>query len=220
MNTARKILLMTGANWGNYVRNLAPTFWYRLNETSGSTAINYGSTASADGAVSGATIGQTGIIAPAPNAYLFDGVNDRVFVASASQAYPATLAILMQVVAAPSSNYDMIYTPFVLMQVRSSRQLRFTSNGINFLGMPAASALTLGVWYLISASFTDSTVSIYINGASVVSTTWTSPATLDSAIGIGGYTSYVNSLVDETIIFNRVLTAAEHLKLAQLAGLA
>ena len=79
----RNIMLMGKQNMSTYISSLAPLVYWKLNETSGTAALNYGTLATANGLYVEAVVAQT----PAPGggfAPLFDGTNDRCNVYTAA----------------------------------------------------------------------------------------------------------------------------------------
>lgn len=185
-----------------------------------------------DGTSTGVTLGQRG---QAGKAYSFDGSNDKVIVAddnlldltgtfSVGCLINPTIASLDAIVSKGLFDVNRNYTLVLLANGTIEFGVGDTSTAFN---VGSNTALTGGAWNYILATYDDSinTVKLYIDGAldktdATVSVSATANNT-DLGIGAeGNGASPLQGLLQHITIFDKVLTAGQALKLAQIAGVA
>lgn len=243
MQTAHKLLLLLsggGLSYASYIASLAPVLWLRLRETSGTNAANSGSLgAAADGTwTPGAgAVGQTGQLG-ANEAYDFDGAASDILIPDATainNVAVVTYATLFKADGAGENNIGMFYSS-------STRQFRinsssfpvrmFISGTANANSVTNNSFISTGAYHWIFATFDntgDRKVRLYkgISGA-VTEATYTTQDAMTGPI-VNTATHHVGNnaaangtfdgLIDESLIFDRVLTTAEMLQITTLSGL-
>lgn len=171
------------------------------------------------GAISGATWVTSGKVG---GALSFDGANDMVSVADSASldltagmtleawVYPTALADWHTVVM-KETNGELVYALYASENVSiPSVYVRIGNSSRRLAG---TSALPLNTWTHLAATYTGSTLRLYVNGTQVASQARTgSIATSNQPVRIGGnavWGEYFNGSIDEVRIYNRALTVAE-----------
>lgn len=173
-------------------------------------------------------------------AYKFDGKNDYVTVpdtASLSGLTRVTLSVWFKPNKSPVSGNGGIYyestttsgyTGFAIFHMgpgadvgEAAACLRTTAAGSSYC-VYSGTPLTNGQWYHLVSTYNSTHILFYVNGT-YLGATATDGGDISSgnpadAIGIGAYTysvtpSYINGTIDEVMIFNRSLSAAQILAL-------
>ncbi|VVB66897.1 Concanavalin A-like lectin/glucanases superfamily protein [Candidatus Norongarragalina meridionalis] len=112
-----------------------------------------------------------------------------------------------------NSNADAAYS----FEVRAGRRLmmRLEKNNTNgyFVQLNGNIAITLDTWAHVAATWNSTTVTLYVNGAQDTSATYSFiPQNSSGALFIGSRiatTDFLNGRLDELLIYNRTLSAAE-----------
>lgn len=197
-----------------------------------------------NGATTGATVGQTTGLAAVPRAYLFDGVNDQVVVYSAefNSLFNPTSGTLLVPFRIPTSG---IYTDGAIRQLAVlaspslvqgmiirkdsvNNQLNFFVTGTTATRTVNAAPITATGWQLAGLSFDGSGMLAYLNGLQI-GTTQATPGTLNqnlSAVNtLFGDVATVpaqpwSGLIASPVYLRGLISPAEHLRFAQLLGVA
>lgn len=239
MRTAVKVTVLGGADiYRNYVRSLHPALWYRLNETSGTAAINYGSLgATYNGTYTACTLAQAGQIGPA-SAVLFDGTTSLITV-TLNAGYADVAAYTVAMLVKPSSAGEASSGTFYRFG-NSTNRLRF-SGSVNVLdgaeigGTNATATTTAGIpttsWSWVFRTYENVTErKIHVlKGASGAVTEYSYSA---QAAMTGTKTDKSGNLIignevlasatfaglyDEFLWFNGILTTAQMLQITKLS---
>jgi Concanavalin A-like lectin/glucanases superfamily/Domain of unknown function (DUF1929)/Bacterial Ig domain/Kelch motif len=195
---------------------------YGFNETSGTTVsdvsgnnnngtLGSGVTRTTQGKFGGALVFNGSSMATIPDAASLDlttGMTLEAWVFPTVNANNWSTAIMKE------QPGDLVYTlyagspgnqPAVVFNTSTS-----SSSQQGFVG---PSALPLNTWSHLAATYSGSTLSLYVNGALVASQAFTgSIITSTSALRIGGngvWNEYFTGRIDEVRIYNRALTLAE-----------
>ncbi len=238
--TANEVLLQYAAGEGglagvDYLGDLNPEGWWRMNETNGNTAINSGSLGSAlNFPYAGTyTLGVNGIRPPTENGFetnnravRFNGSSGRVessaFVAAVSTSVFSVSAWAKltggsgERVVVSSRDYG---TPRGYVLAASSSRWRFyiadLISGANAFRILEGPTLASNTWVHLLGSFDGTTARFYVNGALVASTNLTQfqPNVGNKfRIGYGSYkgsAGYFPGEVDEVAYFQRALSGGE-----------
>ncbi|HEY0549473.1 MAG TPA: lamin tail domain-containing protein [Verrucomicrobiae bacterium] len=213
------------ADYGLAVAPTAPVLYYRLNESSGTTAANIGSGAGMNGTYNAATLGTAGPRPPAWNGFeannnapTFNGTSS--FVSGPSQLLSGrssfTMAGWVNFAAAPGARAGLFGQNDVIeFGFSAAGNLQcFTAGGgtLNVAYNPP-----LNTWVHILVVGDGATLRIFINGvqAGSVSAATASygSAAFNFNIGGGGVFdatgNFHNGLIDEVVVYHRALTVPE-----------
>lgn len=232
-------------SYAAYVAQLEPLLWYPMNEPSGTTVINYGSLGSGNGTFTpgAGAVNQVGKLG-AGEAYDFDGADSRIAgptTTSINNLTAFTYVLLVKADSAGEANAGYLWADTggnrIFNISAGTGPVRFTltvwgSGNFSQVTQDVASAVPLATWVLLFCTFDnagDRTPSIFVgrNGAVAESTYSTeialavALANASGALNVGNISSSIRTwdgLIDEFIIFNRVLTAQEMLALTVAAG--
>ncbi len=206
--------------------SLNPTAWWKLADNTSSyaawdwTGYNY------NGAVTGGvTLQESGPIvgAPGDTSMLFDGSTGEVSINTSLGSFPTTGSVCFWMNPSRLHNYD---NPFNSAQIANyNNQIRFEmtttqfgviiGNGSSFASGIYAAPMVVGKWYFIGLTWnqTTNTMTGYLNGVQVFSTTCTTwpTTTMQPTIGNGfDGTRYFNGYVAQAAVFDgTVLTGAQ-----------
>ncbi len=214
--------------------------YYPLNETSGNALNKAPATiGTLDGTVSGATQGVTGL---AGKAYSFDGINDKVTFPEVEFTSTSKLSIIALLNPSSVAGNHMIMTKrtgsnatfqFRIGETAGDKKLLFSwqqdaGTNQNYLG--ANATIDAGAPVLVGVSFdweTPDSVNIFKNGVktTLARSAGTGTTPLDTNVGITIGTTNDDALdyagtMQHVARYTSLLTDAQHLQLAQLAGLA
>jgi hypothetical protein len=205
--------------------NPDPIGWWKFDAGSGTTA--------ADSSVNG----NTGTLVNGPTwvtgrvgsfAVNFDGVNDYVDAGGSSvfnltSAY--TWSMWVKSPSAPSSAGGPVFVdgttsdswgfnwnhPNSAFRQAASQRL---SDG-SYVSAKLTSTLSANTWYLITATWNGSTLTVYLNGSPQASASAPSVKTFSGSFRIGNNgTSFFTGTIDEVRVYNRALSAQEVATLA------
>jgi hypothetical protein len=208
-------------------------FW-PLNDLSGSVADNLEGTAARDGAYTGVTLGQTGI-GDGDTCPLFDGINDKVNV------YSASLATAWSGI---EGTFTCWLNPSTVAGGGNDAALHFEKDGNNYARIhraeaglvfelfsgadqayiSAGSVLSADTWYHVAMSWSESgnAVKAFIGGAQTGSTqaypnTWSGTlGSTTTTIGAYGSSLYWAGRLAKAAVWTTPLTAAQISALASL----
>jgi hypothetical protein len=189
-------------------------------EESSPTAVTDASGTGNAGTISGATRTASGRFG---GALSFDGVNDLVTIPDAN-SLDLTSELTMEAWVYPTASGSQWRT--VLMKQRTgglsyalysnddgNRPQAFSRTGSGELGTRGTATLPLNTWSHLAATYSGSTMRLYVNGVQVATrsvgaglTTGTLPLTLG---GNSVWGEWFAGRIDEVRIYNRALTAAE-----------
>lgn len=228
-----------------YLSALSPVAWWRMRETSGTTAANSGSAGSSpDGTISGTTaLGQTGQLG-ANEAFDFDGATSKITISSSAPVCDLTTwtwAFLINPASAGESNAGALFrletsgtqTHYFTI-VDAARTLRAHIAGVSSsVDAVTTTALALATWQWVFMTFDwdgDKKPHIYlgVGGSAFEASYTTPPGALSSAvntatknINIGNRASPINTfdgLIDEVMVFSHVLGIEQMQAIVQLSG--
>lgn len=216
-NTFEVTATTPGSSYPDEVMADSPRAYWRLGETSGTTAASVTGTDTAT-YLNGPTLGQSGAISDDPSpSVLLDGVNDTLRASSSANLSP-TLALSLEAWVKPAAlpggtativRKDLQY----LLRVTSSGAVTFRlwKGGAANEFSTASNAVRAGAWNHVVASWNGATMAIYINGTQRASTALAAPS--DSAsdgfyIGSsgGGY-DWLSAWVDEVAVYGAALSS-------------
>lgn len=240
LNLARLMPAYSSLTYANYIASLAPLLWLRLRETSGTTVTNSGSVALNGTWTAGAgALGQTGKLG-INEAYDFDGANSKIVLAdnAAIQALATyTIVALCNADGAGESSAGTILHlgagvsgGFRRTGTSNAWVMNFDTDGTDANSTTNVDFAPDGVWLCMFGTFDnagDRTARIYkgVSGAVAEATYATqTPATgtrvtpIGAVIGNFADVRTWDGLIDEVLIFNRILTAGEMLQITQLLG--
>jgi len=164
------------------------------------------------------------------SAYVFDGSNDCISIPDAPQLQQATFTIAAWGSQRSSALITRMSKQFAAQN--NSWQLGSSLNdsayflynaGTNDIGLPnVPNSIVLNTFQHVAATFdASSLIEVYVNGARVITDVPAGPIAYDAnqaAIGCTAHASpsaFFDGTLDEIQIYNRVLTAAEIMQLAQ-----
>lgn len=225
--------------YADFVRALNPVLWLRQRETVGTTAANSGSGGAAlNGTISGATLGQAGLLGPA-DAFLFDGSSGAVRIINPTALYslPAyTYACLMKASSAGENNRGTLGN----WSGQDNQLLRF-GDSLNALfaqviasGGNATAVTTTGLaadtWAWLFHTYDDAgdrKIHLLKGGVAGVSEfAYASQVAASGTLTANNGDIYLgnrssgdrthNGLIDEQLLFNRVLSLSEMQRMVAL----
>jgi hypothetical protein len=198
----------------------APGGYWRLNETSGSTAVKTAGGAN-NGTYTNVTLGAAGLLTGVGNtAASFSGNSSRVQIASNSAVSPSTRVSVeawIKPTALPTNSND-----YSIVAKAQSYGLQFNGSRLEFwiqqsnrtrtLVAPAG-AVAVGGTYHIVGVFDGATQRIYVNGAEVAVRTQSGTIrTTNNALFIGSYngsSEFFRGTIDEVAVYSTALTASQ-----------
>lgn len=247
MRTSKKLLTLgAGIDYALFAASLNPLLWYKFNEPSGTTVINYGSLGSGNGTFTPGVgaVAQTDSMG-ANEAYDFDGADSKVTgPTSTSINNAAVFSVALKVKADTSGEATNGYlwsdnggNRVLLITSGASSPYRL-SFGVWCTTMQALAVTSVGSGVIQSDDMWvfgtydnagDRTPHIYFGNAGALteasySTATPASNTLANASGallLGNNTSNVRTwdgLFGEFLFFNRILTATEMLNLTQASA--
>jgi hypothetical protein len=207
------------ASYASVVGADAPVAWWRLGETSGTTAANQ----AAGGAgtyAGGFTLNQPSLLATdmVNRAVAFNGSSGRVSVPS-SAALQLTNKISLEAWIKPTSLPSSGVFRSVMTKAESyslqfnGPRLEFTviQSGTRRRLQTPSGAIVAGGTYHVVGTFDGTTQRLYVNGAQVASVALSGSATTNTnALVIGswdGSSEFFNGTIDEPAVYGAVLTA-------------
>ena len=241
----RSFLTVGKSLYGEILNTEGLLAYYPLNETSGSAINRAPSTVGTlNGTVSGATQGSAGLVG---KAYSFDGTNDEVTLGDVPTISDATTLSVVAIVKTNNLTADHqiigngagISAGFILFaddvasvsgRTNTFNIIVFDSGGQN-CRVEGATNANAGNFVMVGFSFSPNVsggLHLYINGVEDVNSPVTSAnvdnvgnSNNDVKIGTDSAGSKdINGKAQHVAVFTSALTAAQHLRLAQIAGLA
>jgi hypothetical protein len=208
---------------GSFLKNNLISCW-EFEETSGTTM--YDSHNSNNGTINGSTVNQTGKLS---KCYSFDGTNDLVTTPLTSTYSQFTVSFWMAHNFSASVGYDRIlghskstskYHDWGIQQEGTINKISFyvmNTTG-DFSKAISTTSLTSNTWYHVTTTFDGTYAKIYVNstnehtGSAFLGSrnSHTSPILLGKVYDSSRWLSSVyNGKLDQTAIWDRVLTASE-----------
>jgi hypothetical protein len=197
----------------------APVSWWRLGETSGTTAADERG-ANGGSYRGGATLGVPSLLATdsANRAVRFDGSNDAVQVNDSSSldlTNRITLEAWIKPNALPASGvYKSILSKSsaYMLEFRGSQlALTIMQSGVRRILLAPAGTIVAGRTYHVVGTYDGQIQRLYVNGTQVASRAQTGQAAFGTgSLGIaarGGATEYLNGTIDEAAVYNKALSA-------------
>lgn len=240
MRAAKRLVVLSGARtYNTYVASLAPALWYRMNELTGSVALNSGSLGAAyNGAYTSCTLAQAGKLGAA-SAVLFDGANSMVTVPAGAYAnYPAvTVASLVKCNSAGESNIGAFWNingdgGFNGRFAGSMSSERFFRKAATTSANTTVSFAFGTAWAWMFATYNDATdrkIHLYQGIGGAITDQSGTPIAAVGALAdvssqvlvLGNRTTQdltLNGLYDEFLWFNGVLIVAQMQQIVRLTG--
>jgi Concanavalin A-like lectin/glucanases superfamily len=201
------------ASYSQVVLSDGPAAYWRLDETSGSTAAD--ATATNNGTyTNGPTLNQPTGVRSAGTAVDFDGSNDFVFAPDSASLSP-TSAVTLEAWIRP----DQFGAMRTIVHKTNSYWLRLESSGaLSFFVYEGSSyeprvtgpTLVAGTLYHVVGTFDGANVRVYVDGT-LRATTARAVAIQDNTqqvnVGVGG--SYFDGVMDEVAVYGKALTAQQ-----------
>jgi Concanavalin A-like lectin/glucanases superfamily/Fibronectin type III domain len=209
------------SSYSNAVLGDGPAGYWRLGETSGSTAVD-ASGGDNGSFVNGPVLGQASLLPgdSANRSVRFDGVNDYVRVPSSGSLSPGvgvSLEAWIKPAALPSTgafrsvltkaeSYSLQFNgprlEFTIMQNSARRRLQAPSG-----------AIVVGQTYHVVGTYDGTTQRLYVNGAQVASAALTGAITTNgNPVTVGswsGGSEFFNGTIDEPAVYTTALSAAQ-----------
>ena len=209
------------ASYATVVAADRPVGWWRLGETSGTTAANQAG-GSAGTYAGGVTLGQASLLSTdsANRAVAFNGSTGRVSVPS-STALGFTSAFTLEAWIKPTSLPAAGVFRSVLTKAESyslqfnGPRLEFTiiQSGTRRRLQTPSGVIVAGGTYHVAGTFDGTTQRLYVNGTQVTSIALAGPATVTSnPLVIGswnGSSEFFAGTIDEPAVYNATLTATQ-----------
>ena len=209
----------TGTGYAATVSGDAPVSYWRLGETSGTTAAD-AMGKHAGTFTNGPTLGQASLLTSDANSSVsFDGVNDEVIVPSAADLQfgtSFTLEAWIRPNALPASGaFASVLTK------AESYSLQFNGPRLEFTVMQSgarkrlqapAGAVATGQTYHVVATYDGTTQRLYLNGAQVASAALTGAATATTnTLRMGSWSAneFLSGRIDEVAVYGKVLSSAQ-----------
>ncbi|MFI2208687.1 LamG domain-containing protein [Streptomyces sp. NPDC020141] len=195
----------------------SPLFYWKLDETSGTTIANSGSVGGSGLSHSGVTLGLTGISgAIGGNAASFNGTANAYIEQSSVAATPFDKTNTFEFwVKTTDTNCNIIGfsgTPYWYSFINGSGQINFTWGDGSALSMTSTAAINNGAWHHVAAVIdgTGGTHTLYVDGVSVRTVT-TSPLTFSTTgniqIGDSRSANAPIGTIDEVAIYPTALSS-------------
>jgi hypothetical protein len=210
-----------------YANDLSPVAYWRLGESSGTSALS--ATGSYTGTIAGnPTLGSEGAITADEDTCIdFDGTGDYVQVAYAAALNPSTFTVSAW--ACVDGGAGTSRGVCGARNAGSTAGWRLYATAANVWsatlydagGQSAAvvssTAATVGEWFHLALKYDGTTLTFYINGASVGTSTDTFVANSTDDFFIGAYDEAIvapfNGKIDDVLLFNTPLTTDQILQL-------
>ena len=226
----RPIPAFAASSYSSTVLADAPAAYWRLGETAGTTMSDATSNANNGTYVGGYTLGQPGALPGDSNtAVSFDGTTGEATVPSSSTLQMNTVAIELWVKKSAPTGFGMYVTKnlgpgggwYELMNAQDGQHLEFRVTGDTGATFDSASALNVGAWYYVVATYDGTTAKLFINGSldSQLSVAVTPTQTTDPLyLGRRSDGYYNNAVLDEVAIYPTALSSAQVATHWQAAG--
>jgi hypothetical protein len=209
------------ASYASVVGADAPVGWWRLGETSGTTAANQAG-GGAGTYAGGVTLNQPSLLATdmVNRAVAFNGSSGRVTVANAA-ALQLTNRVSLEAWIRPTSlpstgvfRTVMTKAESYSLQFNGPRlELTIIQSGTRRRLQTPTGAIVAGGTYHVVGTFDGTTQRLYVNGAQVASAALSGSATVTtSPLVIGswdGSSEFFNGTIDEPAVYNAVLSATQ-----------
>ncbi len=222
------------STYGRAVESDRPIGWWRLGDTSGTTAVDQQAVSNGSYSRAGTTLNQTALVPAETNkAVAFNGSSGSVSV-PAPAAFNFTRTFSLETWIKPTSlpatgvfRSVMTKAESYALQFNGPR-LEFTviQSGTRRRLQTPAGVIVAGGTYHVVGTFDGSTQRLYVNGVQVASVALSGAASVTSApIVIGswdGAQEYFNGTIDEPAVYGATLSAAQvraHYDAAQTAAL-
>jgi hypothetical protein len=220
---ALTLLIPTPGTYAEQIVTNGPVAYWRLNETSGTTAYDY---AGGDDGTNSSTVIQ-GVPGPTPpldpgfesdnTCYQFDGTDTSVQAGSLGLPGPLSVSAWVNPSVPPAAGNDVgiageLYSwAFKLSSAETGTELRFTTPGI-LDHTSIGAGVTAGVWQHVAATFDPGAAGgakFYMNGQLVSSVDASTLNKGDSAFVIGDnqWGQFFDGDIDEVAVYNKVLSA-------------
>ncbi|MEN3314727.1 MAG: hypothetical protein V7605_961 [Acidimicrobiaceae bacterium] len=198
----------------------APVAYWRLGETSGTSAID---TVGANTGIyrNGVAVGAASLTSDtADRAASFDGVNDSVAVPSSAGLSP-TGAVTVEAWVRPSAvpaagSFASIVTKAESYALQfNGPRLEFTTmaGGTRRRVQAAAGAVVAGQTYHVVGTFDGTTQRLFVNGAQVATATFSGAMSVNAnRVVLGSWdtaSEFLNGTIDDAAVYNKVLTATQ-----------
>jgi len=207
--------------YSNAVLGDAPAAYWRLGETSGTSAVD--ATGADNGTyTNGPTLGQTSLLPSdtSNKAVAFDGTNDHVKVPTSDSLSPPTRVSVeawIKPTSLPSSgNFASVLTKAESYSLQfNGPKLEFTiiQNGTRRRVQAASGTIVAGQAYYVVGTYDGTTQRLYVNGAQVASANLSGAiSTNNNPVAIGswnGSEEFFKGTVDEPAVYTKALAAAD-----------
>jgi acid phosphatase type 7 len=197
-----------------------PSSYWRLGETSGTTAVDERASANG-GYVNGVALGQTGALANDTNgAVSFDGVNDHVLVPYTS-SLDLTTAVSVeawikrskpgwQVVVGKPGHAQSKHENYAIWFNSTNRVVAYFGNGTRYASVTSTPVDTN--WHHVVATYDNATAKLYLDGSLATSTTSDIQMTANTLpLNMGRSTTgsyFFGGQLDEVAVYATVLSSA------------
>jgi len=197
----------SNAAWIEAILASKPLHWYSLDETSGTTALDSGSSPLNGTYQNGADLGQ-GHEGPAGGAVRFDGVNDQILLGGADLTSAWTAEFVIQRLGLRQAGSLMRSGPGALRldQWNNTGQVGFTRFGVaDYRFTPAVTAPIDQFVHLAYVADPTSGIKLYMDAQLA----GTNPTFIPLPMGSIGAGDCAYMLLDEVVIYDRALSQAE-----------
>ncbi|MCP3899121.1 MAG: LamG domain-containing protein [Desulfobacteraceae bacterium] len=224
--TSSRGAVAIATNYRETVLNLLPTAYWRLGDSSGTTAVD--ETGNYDGTYVGSpSLGESGLLTGDDNtAVSFDGVDDHVSIADNVELrnIKSISCVISSIDYASGDTYSPLvskgYTDYNLQVRGADSVITFISSGVSELGAGSIQLLP-NVEYSIVAVFDNTFAKVYVNGVLDIDVTFsvdlhsgTRPLRIGSDDHQGAIT-YASAFIDEVALFSTALTQEQVTSLYQ-----
>ncbi len=209
------------SGYSNTVLGDAPAGYWRLGETSGTTAVD-ASGGDNGSYVNGPVLGQASLLPGdgANRSVRFDGVNDHVRVPSSASLSPGvrvSLEAWIRPTTLPSTGaFRSVLTKAESYSLQfNGPRLEFTimQNTVRRRLQAPSGAIVAGQTYHVVGTYDGTTQRLYLNGSQVASAALTGAITTNgNALTIGswsGGSEFFNGTIDEPAVYTTALSAAQ-----------
>ncbi len=212
-----------GAGYASTIKSDTPLAYWRLGETSGTTAKNDMGSSYAGSYTSSPSLGQNGVLLGDGNsAVTFDGSSAYVSIPYNSALNPSG-AFSVELWAYPTSlnsQYQGVVASraypngWVIYKDNNNNWSFWINSGAGMLAVTSPDAISNSTWYHLVATFDGTTAKLYVNGIQVASgtpSTFTANSSQTLTIGQGepGSTFFFAGRVDEVSFYNTALSKAQ-----------